>query len=574
MGGKQVLYRPQEMSDFEDPRPLLYEPELDTTYQSADISLNAVRRGGKQPQQLVGLGLDRSRSRSRPQSAGASSTSHSAGRNSNPHSDLDDDWSPASTYAHATNSNLADLQSRPSSSDGSTIWSPFDAAPSRPLSFAGSIPAWKNTPTTNPRLYTDDAPEQAQSYPEWKRTSFHEGHAESSHILPSSSTSKSISHLGVSSRLGPSLKARRSGDVALSVAPSPPMQNNSRFDSSDFSSALTSRVSPEYTPHRREVSLTSACMPATSSSSSFFASVRKRPSTDVLRSTPEFSNASDSKGKSSATSPQLQSGAWSNIAWKRRKRSPSQRRASPGDHHPQRTQTWNDLALSCACTCFGPFATFILPSPATPQSRSLSKAHHRDPKAKLTFLRVLLGLYIIYALVVFTAKLASLSSQLWSTPPDQTLPLQQAITSEYSAWQQARHKLLGAYNVAADALGSTALRIRRSSSKDIAGDFSADSESSNGEDNNLLLDRLPELKREWPDPCRLLKPHFSTNSKGIRQLTSCSTQLIATALPHILSAPFLKTIDLLKCFRLLTIILAPTSSHMFSTRKQLALAVM
>lgn len=295
-----------------------------------------------------------------------------------------------------------------------------------------------------------------------------------------------------------SLDPRRNSDTTLSIAPSPPMPSSS-FQPHHLSSpnSLTNRTSPKSGPHKRSDSLTSACMPISSSTSSFFASARPRPSVDLARDKLE-----EPRQTSNNKHEHKRRGRWSTLSWKTRKRSPSDDGETALGYISQHTAC--RLCLAMASACLGPLYSTIFPDHSTRQHQKQisSQSRHGQVSSRKRWqsqaFRGFLGLYIFYSLFLFTSRLyaiplSSKSLKITKRGHVDTRP----VASEYNSWQQARFKLLDVYNVAADAIGSTALRLGRQTSKAAAGDFAGDSHGANSLNNLMLLDQLPEVRRQW-----------------------------------------------------------------------------
>jgi len=253
-------------------------------------------------------------------------------------------------------------------------------------------------------------------------------------------------------------------------------------------------------------------MPINTSTSTFFASARRRPSADLAR---DLSDAPRSAlaNTSASWQDQTRQAKWSTFSWKTRKRSPS----DEGDLVPEGAgRRWlsdaSRLSLAVAATCLGPFFDLVFPDQSRANARPLSKSSSSSQARILPTtayrrwqnraFRALLGLYLFYSLFLFTSRLFSLpllpyANSRGATSHRRSVPNTQSEALEYTKWQQARFKLLDVYNVAADAIGSTALRIGKQSSKAAAGDFAGESNGANSLNNLMLLDRLPEVKRRW-----------------------------------------------------------------------------
>lgn len=360
-----------------------------------------------------------------------------------------------------------------------------------------------------------------------------------SSLYETSTLSPSASFTTLSPSKSPSFAVdpRRNLETTLSIAPSPPMPSSS-FQPHHLSTpnSLTNRTSPKSGPHARGDSLsTSTCMPVSSSTSSFFASARRVNSTDSAR---------DVSSDHSRTVPgfkhdQNRQARWRNtFNWKSRKRSPSDEVDSVASGVRQPIREASRLCMAVASACLGPFFPLVFPEQAISSQRLLSKSSsgqnrhlqaspHRRWQSRA--FRFLLGLYVFYSLFLFTSRL--LNFDFLIPPSDSTNSLKHQKhhelsprsheTSDYTKWQQARFKLLDVYNVAADAIGSTALRIgSRQSSKAAAGDFAGESNGATSLNNLMLLDRLPEVKRRWGDVC---KSDLDSGS-GESKLTVLSTK--------------------------------------------------
>lgn len=495
--------------------------------------------GGGDPN-LVGLGWNqdvRSNTSREPISTSKrSSPSNSIGYTSSTSSVGDEEWSPVSMQHEVERTDVTEQplpsssrstpskSTKPSSttrSDGSS-WQPFarnwtpekakgpahytedallmngffdqDVHASSPFRLHLASPGIYRSPSSSSSFYRSD------SLPMIASTS------QSSASQHESSLSPSIS-FNTLSPSRPLLDPRRNSDTTLSIAPSPPMPSSS-FQPHHLSSpnSLTNRTSPKSGPHTREGSLSSACMPVHTSTSAFFASARRRPSVDLAR---DMSDA-----PRSASAPTLQKGQarqtkWNAFSWKRRKRSPSDEGA-PIPGRMSSSQQAQSAAMMLAAACLGPFFPLVFPSHPNASMRPLSKSSSGQPRYLPTSsyrrwqsraFRSLLGLYIFYSLFLFTSRILSLP---WASATPKTSSEHRTSsaspeidTSEYTTWQQARFKLLDVYNVAADAIGSTALLIGRQTSKAAAGDFAGESNGANSLNNLMLLDRLPEVKRQW-----------------------------------------------------------------------------
>lgn len=346
--------------------------------------------------------------------------------------------------------------------------------------------------------------------------------------LYESTLSPSASFSTLSPSKSPSFDPRRNLETTLSIAPSPPMPSSSSFQPHHLSSpnSLTNRTSPKSGPHTRDESLSTSCMPVSSSTSSFFASARRVNSTDLARD-----GKSDARTVPGFKHDQHRQAKWRNFNWKARKRSPSDDADPVTGRQPLRDVS--RLGMTIAAACLGPFFPLVFPEQATTtshrnlsksssgQNRHLQASPHRRWQSQA--FRLLLGLYIFYSLFLFTSRLLNISSL---TPPTSStsrlripeLNSRSLVTdgnSDYSKWQQARFKLLDVYNVAADAIGSTALRIGRQSSKAAAGDFAGDSNGATSLNNLMLLDRLPEVRRRWGETCEW-RPVYAQEKKAFK----------------------------------------------------------
>lgn len=333
--------------------------------------------------------------------------------------------------------------------------------------------------------------------------------------LYESTLSPSASFSTLSPSKSPSFDSRRNLETTLSIAPSPPMPSSSSFQPHHLSSpnSLTNRTSPKSGPHTRDESLSSSCMPVSSSTSSFFASARRVNSADLARD-----GKSDARTVPAFKHDQHRQARWRNFNWKARKRSPSDDADPVSGRQPLRDAS--RLGRAIASACLGPFFPLVFPEQATMtshrnlsksssgQNRHLQASPHRRWQSRA--FRLLLGLYIFYSLFLFTSRLLNLSSFTPPTSSTSKLRISELNSrslvadgnSDYSKWQQARFKLLDVYNVAAGAIGSTAARIGRQSSKAAAGDFAGDSNGATSLNNLMLLDRLPEVRRRWGETCK------------------------------------------------------------------------
>lgn len=411
-----------------------------------------------------------------------------------------------------------------SSSASSSPWKPFS-------------PSWTPEKAQRPNTYSEDAlmmgglyspdgymspyrsragiPSLYRSSPSSSPSSFYR--SDSIPMIASTSSSSlyesTLSPSASFTTLSPSkyqADQRRNSDTTLSIAPSPPMISSS-FQPHHLSSpnSLTNRTSPKSGSHRRDASLSASTrMPVSSSTSSFFASARRVNSTEVLREA-----ASETRTVSTFKSDQARQARWRDFSWKAKKRSPSNDIDSVTGSQPLRKTS--RLALAITAACLGPFSPLIFPEQATRPPSSLSKSSSgRNRHVPTTphkgwrnrAVRLLLALYILYSVFLFTSRLFNITLPTSSHSAKQRaskLVARQFEASDYNTWQQARFRLLDVYNVAADAIGSTALRIGRQSSKAAAGDFAGDSSGANSLTNLMLLDRLPEVRRRWGETCKL-----------------------------------------------------------------------
>jgi hypothetical protein len=499
--------------------------------------------GGESSGRLVGLGLEHSNS-SESSHSRRSSPSNSNSYSSSPSSGGGDyEWASVSTqherergHMHQPTSsrntpvkdnNRAYLEQDIPWKPFGTNWTPEKAKP--------PLPQMYDIPSIATLRQDDISPFRLQSSP----FNLCRSHSSPSHLdeyesqpLSASTSRASTSYRNISP--SPSLSSlsrlpldpRRNAEIALSIAPSPPMTSSATFQQHLTSpSSLTNRTSPKAANgsiHRRDVSLTTACMHG-SSSSNFFAAARRRPSTDVINGDQSASSAPSTTNAVSKQPSKIDKISWSGgNGWKTRKRSPSDEGPSPGPSGSKRSlRIARQAGLAIATACLGPFCGLIFPEPSRSTPKSLSKsnssvanrrsASNGHTKWLSTIFRTLLGIFLFYSLILFTSQMLVVPG----SPPASTLKarsLMQTSLSEYSSWQQARFKLLDVYHVAADAIGSTASRMGRQTSKAAAGDFAGESNGANSLTNLMLLDRLPEVKRRWGQTGKFADKFYNAGS--------------------------------------------------------------
>lgn len=546
-------------------------PQMSTSHvkrRSGGRHSTSKRLSGGDSSSLVGLGLEEEdRPISRPLSASAStsrrsSRTNSLSGNSSPSSGGDEEWSSVSTQHEAARGDSTSLPSSSRNTTPSRAERPLSSVTRNDTSWQPFPQRWTPEKPKLPALYTEDtvlmnglfdhdvhaaspfrlhpaspamyrSPSSSSSFYRSESLPMISSTSQSSSSLYESSLSPSISFNSLSPSRA-SLDPRRISDTTLSIAPSPPMPSSS-FQPHHLSSpnSLTNRTSPKSGPHRREGSISSsACITSNSSTSSFFPSTRRRPSTDLSR------DLSDAPRLSRTSVPafkqdQTRQARWKNFSWKTRKRSPS----DEGDLVTGRAGLSFEasrLALTVATACLGPFSPLVFAGHTRIPTRPLSKSTASQPRAvpKSSYkrwqsraLRTALGLYMFYSLYLFTSRLLALPLSIL-TPAHQSNHKTSHLnarsdTFEYTSWQQARFKLLDVYNVAADAIGSTALRIGKQTSKAVAGDFAGESGGANSLNNLMLLDRLPEVKRRWGETSK------STSSSVVRNGSSSYTNAYA-----------------------------------------------
>lgn len=524
---------------------------------SAAHSLRNASGGGGST--LSGLALDEERSSRTsspfPPASSGLSPSNSFSRSSTSSSAGDEEWSSVSTQhdsgrgdstEHETRS-FASLERSTPIKARKSFHSPRKDGPWQPF----TAQRWSPEKPKLPALFTEDTPLQNDVYeddvhaaspfrlhpasPGMYRSATSSSSFYRSESLPMiASTSQSPYSLYAPPALSPSISfdnlspsrasidSRRNSETTLSIAPSPPMPSSS-FQPHHLSSpsSLTNRTSPKSGSYQREDANSSTSLSHHASTSSFFPSTRRRPSADLAR---DLSDAPRIPNVHNSNQNRMRQSKWEAFSWRRRKRSPSDEGDSVFEATwPRSIARANHFTQSLAAACLGPFhqlifAEHIRSASNAPSKSSSVPARTISPKPSYkrwqsTALRLSFGLYIFYSLLLFTSHLLSLPFPLLSSTdlPRHHQHSQLRARSdvlEYSKWQQARFKLLDAYNVAADAIGTTALRLGKQSSEAVAGDFAGESNGANSLNNLMLLDRLPEVKRRWGD---LSKPKPSTS---------------------------------------------------------------